>query len=185
MNHSRNWMRGVKLIGPLLSVVLFTMGCATVNKSKPAYPTLESGQPGSVLKLDNTMSDSAWAMQMKAPIGLQVAVDGFSPAAQDKLKTGGKFGPKTFIPKGTTEIRLAPGSHTLRHQAKILGKSQYYFNPVDMSFDTDEGKTYVIRFKNTSTLFNLRYAVEYEGWSTEQTSQWPTEVRYANPIFGH
>lgn len=185
MNHSRSWMRAVKLIGPLLSVVLFTMGCATVNKSKPAYPTLESGQPGSVLKLENTMADSMWALQMKAGIGLQVTVDGFSPLEQDKLKTGGQLRAKTFIPKGATEVHLAAGSHTLRHQGTVLGNSPYRFNPVDMSFETEEGKTYVIRFKNTTTAFTLRYAVGYEGWSTEQTSQWPTEVRFANPIFGH
>ena len=96
-----------------------------------------------------------------------------------KLKRG------QFLPKGTTEVRLPVGSHSFVHRGVVLANSPYYFNPVSMTFDTEEGKTYVIRFKNTTRGAKIRYAVEYEGWSTEQSSQWPTEVGIANPIFGH
>ena len=65
--------------------------------------------------------------------------------------------------------------HVDAHRPSV-GKSPYHFNPVNMSFDTEEGKTYVIRFRNKSTLGKLRYAVEYQGWGTEQSSQWPAEV---------
>ena len=185
MNASRIWMRAVKWVGPLLPVVWLGMGCTTA-KVKPAYPALESGAPASTLKLDNTMAASMFAIQVTAPIGLVVTVDGFSPLEKDKLKSGGQLGAsKQLLPKGITEIPLPAGSHTLTHTGRVLGKSPYHFNPVNMSFDTEEGKTYVIRFRNKSTLGKLRYAVEYEGWGTEQSSQWPAEVGVANPIFGH
>jgi hypothetical protein len=90
-----------------------------------------------------------------------------------------------ILPKGTTELRLPVGSHVLVHTAKILQDKIYYFKPVNMSFETEAGKTYVIHFKNTSTATKLHYAIEYEGWSSEQSSQWPNEVGVANPMFGH
>ena len=174
--------RIIELFAPLLAAIGLAAGCATTNM-KPAYPTLEVGTPASVLKLDNTMADSMW--QFSAPIGVKVTVDGFSPLEKGKLKSGGQFGQtKQLLPKGITEIRLPAGSHTLTHHARVLGNSIYYFNPVDMTFDTEEGKSYVIRFKSRTTAFKLRYAVEYEGWGKEQISQWPSEVSFANPIFG-
>lgn len=177
------WPIALKLFSLILPICLVT-GCVNV---KPAYPPLSAGTPASVLKLDNTMADSMWAQfQFKTPIGLIVTIDGFSPLEHAKLKSGGQWQSKQFIPNGVTEVRLPAGSHTLVHQGRILLlDNRYYFNPVTMAFDTEEGKTYVIRFKSTSTAFKIRYAVEYEGWSTEQSSQWPTEVSIANPILGH
>ena len=123
-------------------------------------------------------------MQFKAAIGVKVTVDGFSPLEQSKLKTGGQWQSKQLLPKGVTEVRLPAGSHTLVHEARVLGNSPYHSNPVSLGFETEEGKTYLIRFKNTTAAFKLRYAIEYEGWSTEQTSQWQNEFPAANPMFG-
>jgi hypothetical protein len=168
----------------LLTMCLVT-GCVSPN-AKPAYPPLAAGTPASVLKLDNTMTCSMWAQfKFKAAIGVSVTIDGFSPLEPDKLKSGWQPQSKELIPKGITEVRLPAGSHTLVHKGQGLGQNTYYFNPVNMTFDTEEGKTYVIRFKNTTRGAKIRYAVEYEGWSTEQSSQWPNEVGVANPIFGH
>ncbi|MGO9199652.1 MAG: hypothetical protein ACLQM8_03825 [Limisphaerales bacterium] len=176
--------RAAKWIGPLLPVIWLAAGCSTAQV-KPAYPAPEAGAPASILKLDNTMADSMWAAQLKAGIGLKVTVDGFSPLEKAKLKGGGQIGAtKQLLPKGVTELRLPSGSHTLVHEGKVLGRSRYYFNPVSISFDTEPGKTYVVRFKNSTTLMKLQYAVEYEGWSSEQTSQWPNEIKFANPILG-
>ena len=172
------------MFGPLLLAVGLTTGCATVDP-KPAYPALDSGTAASVLKLDNTMATSMWAMQVKAPIGLKVTVDGFSALEKAKLKSGGQLGPSgQYLPKGITEVRLAAGSHTLTHTGSVLGKGMYYFNPVNMAFDTEEGKSYVLRFKQRGTLLKMAYTIEYEGWGREQSSQWPNEVSIANPIFG-
>ena len=184
MNHSqlslcnRGW-----LATTLLAATLAT-GCAT-SQVKPVYPAQAAQSGNCTVKLDNTMADSMWALQMMAPIGLEVTVDGFSPLEKEKLKTGGQLRPKTFIPKGVTELALAPGSHVLRHQGSVLGNTPYRFAPVDMPFETEAGKTYVIRFKNTTKPFKLKYAVEYEGWSREESAPWPSEVRSSNPIFGH
>lgn len=174
-----------KRYGPLLLLIALVSGCATPN-AKPAYPPLAAGTPASVLKLDNTMTCSMWAQfEFKAAIGVSVTIDGFSPLEPATLKSGWQPQSKQFIPKGITEVRLPAGSHTLVHKGQGLGQNTYYFNPVNMTFDTEEGKTYVIRFKNTTKGTKIRYAVEYEGWSTEQSSQWPNEVGVANPMFGH
>jgi hypothetical protein len=53
-----------------------------------------------------------------------------------------------------------------------------------MNFDTEEGKTYVIRFKAASKAFKPQYAIEYEGWSKEQSSAWPPEVATGNQMIG-
>lgn len=171
----------LNLTGFMAAVALLATGCAT---PKPVYPAADAGTATSVLKIDNTMADSMFALQWNAAIGLRMTVDGFSPLDKSKLTSGGQISSKQFVPKGITEVRLPAGSHTLVHEGKVLGRSIYYFKPVTNSFETEEGKTYTIRFKNTTTPMNLRYAVEYEGWNTEQTSQWPSEVRYANPILG-
>ena len=177
MNASRIGMRAVKWLGPLLPVVWLGAGCAT-NNVKPAYPTPAADAPVSILKLDNSMAALVWALQVKTAIGLSVTVDGFSPLEKAQLKSGGQLGgSKQLLPKGVTEIRLPAGSHTLAHTGKVLANKPYHFDPVSISFDTEAGKTYVVRFKNTTTLLKLRYSVEYGGWSTEQSSQWPTEVQ--------
>ncbi len=178
------WPVVLKLFSPLLLAMWLVTGCVTANV-KPAYPPLAAGTPASVLKLDNTMNDFMFAFQFYAPIGLNITVDGFSPLDPAKLKTGGQWQNKQFLPKGITEVRLPVGSHTLMHEGRMLGNTPYTFSPVSMVFDTEEGKTYTIRFKQTSTAAKPRYAIEYEGWSTEQSSQWPNEVGIANPIFGH
>ena len=185
MNRScfNKWVARLQRVSPLLLATSLFIGCAT---TKPAYPGVEAGAPASILRLDNTMASSIWAVQLLAPIGMHVTVDGFSPAEKGKLSSGGQLGQSgQLIPKGITEIRLVPGSHTLTHTGKLLGKGHYHFNPASMAFDTEVGKTYVIRFKQASTVFKPKYALVYEGWSTEQTSQWPNEVSIANPIFGH
>jgi hypothetical protein len=168
----------------LLATAALVTGCATTGP-RQAYPTLDEGQPASVLRLDNTIADSAWAMQFKAPIGLKVTIDGFAPADKAKLKAGGQIGPgKVYLPTGVTEVRMLAGSHTMVHEGKLLGKKQYRFNPVTMTFDTEEGKTYIMRFKQAGTILKPAYLIEYEGWDSEQTSQWPNEVSIANPLFG-
>ena len=167
----------------LVALACGVTGCATVTK--PVYPAAEAGGSASVLKLDNTMSDSMFAMELYAPVGLKITVDGFSPLEQGKLKSGHQlFQSKQFLPKGVTEVRLPAGSHTLTHTGQPLANTPLSFNPVTMSFDTEEGKTYVIRFKKASKAMKLKYSLEYEGWSTEQTSQWPNEVGTANSFFG-
>jgi hypothetical protein len=175
------WQHCLKRIGPLLPLIWVAAGCATADV-KPVYPAPEAGAPVSILKLDNTMADSAWALQVKTAIGLIVTVDGFSPIEKAKLKSGQLGASKQLLPTGISEIRLPAGSHTLTHTAKVLAKKPYHFDPVSISFDTEAGRTYVVRFKNTTTLLKLCYSVEYEGWSSEQTSQWPNEVRQANPL---
>jgi hypothetical protein len=55
---------------------------------------------------------------------------------------------------------LPAGSHTLTHQGRILGNSAYHFDPVTMNFDTESGKTYVIRFKAKSVPFKVIYTLE-------------------------
>lgn len=183
-NSQNHWIHAAKSLSPVLLAALLAAGCAT-SSVKPAYPVAQPGERTSVLRLDNTMADSAWAVQFLAPIALTITVDGFSPVEKAKLKSGGLIGQGSkFIPKGITEVHLPAGSHTLTHQGRILNNSPYRFDPVTMSFDTEEGKTYVIRFKAASKATKPRYAIEYEGWSKEQTSQWPNEVSIANPIFG-
>ena len=176
MKSNENALRGcfralkidTSLVLAVVAVVLAT-GCAT-PQVKPAYPAVEAGMPASVLKLENTMG-------RMSRLPLKVTVDGFSPVEKSKLK---KSGP--FLPSGITEVRVPAGSHVLEHQGEV--ESPYYFNPVKTSFETEEGKTYVVRFRSKNSLMQLRYTIEYEGWSTEECAQWPNQVNMANPLFG-
>ena len=69
-NHPGHWFHALKLFSPLYLVIGLVTGCSTV--AKPVYPTAKAGATASVLKIDNTMADSIWAMQMKAALGLKV-----------------------------------------------------------------------------------------------------------------
>ena len=87
------------------------------------------------------------------------------------------------MPKGVTEVHIPAGSHTITHHVTIIGSDQYYFRPVTSSFDTEAGRTYLVRF--TRRGHKPLYGLEYEGWETEQSSLLPDEVKIANPVFGH
>jgi hypothetical protein len=158
-----------------LAAMFLLNGCATVPP-KLAYPALKAGEAACVLRLENTISE--WDMLAGWRLGMDITVDGFLPVEQTKLSRG------RFLTKGNTEISLPVGNHVLVHQACILTGGLYRFNPVTMSFETEAGKTYVVRFKNTSSMVKPRYGVEYEGWGSEQTAQWPNTVTTANAIFG-
>jgi hypothetical protein len=152
-----------------LAAMFLLNGCATVPP-KLAYPALKAGEAACVLRLENTFP--SWN-PLGWPISMEITVDGFLPVEK-----------RPYLQKGITEVRLPAGNHVLVQQARQGHNTIYYFKPVTMSFDVEAGKTYTIRFKNTSTAVICRYGVEYEGWSTEQCSQWPNTVSVANHLFG-
>lgn len=171
MRQQRNSNRSVFGNLAVVATLLFT-ACATTVDVKPPYPTLKAGVPASILRIENQARDSRMA---PGPF-VRVTIDGFFPLEKTKL-----IG-EQYLPKGTTDIHLTAGSHTLKHTGSTA--NQYYFNPVEMTFDTEDGKTYVIRIKKGGSLMKACYLLEYEGWPSEQVSQWPAEVCVANALFG-
>ena len=153
----------------LVSACLGLSGCTAVKATIPMYPPLEPGAPASVLQLDNQIPD--FALSLRGCLYLAVTLDGFSPTD------------KSYLPEGTNEIRVAGGSHVIEHSATWCDNSIYYFNRVSMHFETEPGKTYLVRFTPIFWSMKPGYHIEYEGWPNEDLARWPKANRIANPLF--
>ena len=166
-------------VGFAVTIVSATL---VVAETKTAYPEPPTGTPVSRLVIENTMSASA--LSLSGGMGLVITLDGFSLLTEEKLKRGGlQFG-KKYVPKGESSIAITVGSHSMVHTVELPGgNGLYHFRTAEMAFETEEGKTYRMKFRKAGTMMKPTYAIEYEGWSSEQIAQWPSEVGIGDLIF--
>lgn len=159
---------------PLALVVVVGVlvpGCVLMNTaSKPIYPEAASGTGASTVVFENQVPGSPFSM--RAGIGIELALDGYSPTKEQ------------YLPEGVTVLSVLPGSHTIRLKPTLFGNTPYYFQEVSFSFEVVAGKTYTVMFHSGGSAMKPGFTMDYDGWQRETTRQWPSEVTIANPLFG-
>ena len=180
MTYAGKFLRGRTRIAAAAFAFAIVSATVATAADKIVYPEPPAGTPVSTLIIENTLNPSQWSM--KGGIGLVITLDGFSLMTGAKLKGAGTlWGGKKYIPVGESAITIAAGSHAMVHTAENTGNG--WHSPVfEMAFDTEEGKTYRVKFLSTGTALKKTYTIEYEGWSREQIAQWPSESAIARGL---
>lgn len=164
MKKGRN--SGSPLVNYLLCIVcIFFMGCNSYIITAPMYPSISNEDKKSTLVIENSHNPSEMSFDR---LRMAVYLDGFRITEHDILL------------KGTTSVDIMPGNHQVRIKAYPKGVIPMN-NDVVFSFDSDYGKTYVVKILKGDKLWDPGYKLEYEGFIEDESETWP-KSRYARSV---